>query len=462
MSEIDKQHIRLLQSLGEQHPEELQADLSELKGPDLAELLDSANEIQTASLIALLSPVQLSEAFVEMEEDTVQEVTLLLSKEQILLLLQDMAPDDAVDFLGQIAPTHDSKKLLQKLPDILRKELEELLTFDEESAGGIMTSELTALPSNFTIKEARSAIARAELKDPIMSVYVIEPNTGILLGSVDLIKLISANPFDLLEDHLESDYIWSSVDDDQEDVARDFRKYNLWVMPVVDERHKLVGRITADDILDVAQEEADEDMAQMTGTPDILDADDSIRHIIRLRLPWLLVTMGLALLNCFLIGVMIPADQKGMITIFIPVIMAMSGNTGMQAATIIIRELALGRINNKELYAVSRKETSLGASMGLICGLLATVLAYGIIVFNGGTGDPNISNALLSTLVGLSIFNSMIFSSFISSMIPIILDRLDLDPAVSAGPFVTTLNDIFASVIYFLVSYRLLIILFAG
>ena len=450
------ENIQQIEKLIEIDDRETLTELLPQSNPsDIAEFLDDMSPEQQAFTIALLDDDLLSDVLVETEQDVQLKLLAQLPIKHQALLIEDMASDDAVDILLDL-PEERADEILSELPEDLRLNLKQLLTFDEESAGGIMTSELTALPGHFTVKAARQAIAKAELKDPIMSVYIIEASTGILKGFVNVVQLITADARSTLDEHINDDYIWASVDADQEDIANDFRKYNLWVMPVVDEKHRLVGRITVDDILDVAQEEADEDIGLITGTPDLADEDDSFKHILRLRLPWLIVTMFLALVNSFVINKFIPNKEGYLNTTvmaaFIPVIMAMSGNTGMQSSTIIIRELALGNIKNDELFKIAFKEMSLGASMGLACGILGGLCSWGVLLLTSGL------DAQIALLVGISIFHAMIFSSFFSSMVPIALNKMDFDPAVSAGPFVTTLNDIFASIIYFLTFHILLLV----
>ena len=295
-----------------------------------------------------------------------------------------------------------------------------------------------------------------DFKDPVMYVYVVEPVTKKFLGSVSLVDLIKAEEKTQLVDLIEKDYVWATVDADQEEIAKDFRRYNLWVMPVLDDQHRLVGRITADDILDVSIDEADEDIAQMAGTPDLLDENVSPLNIMKLRLPWLLVTLCLALTNSIVIESMLhQAGNIVALAVFLPVIMAMGGNTGMQSATIIIREMAMERILPGDLKAIAQRESFVGLSMGIICGICGSLISLAFMNL-ANVETASLTKIDIAKIVFFAIANAMTFSSFFGSAIPQLLKKIGIDPAVAAGPFVTTLNDILSSVIYFLTAYFLM------
>jgi magnesium transporter len=459
MNEENKESTKLLKLLQQNDLVLLKSSLENMQPADIADALENVEDKNNRmALFNFLDDEQSSEVLILLERDIELDLVNSIPESELADIVEEMAPDDAADFMGNIEDQSKFDSLLENINDEERKEIMHLLSFDEESAGGIMTSEFLPFPSSMRVDTVLKMIRSMEdLKDPIMYVYVVEPVTKRFLGSVSLVDLIKTNPDTQLIDLIKEDYVWTTVDADQEDIAKDFRRYNLWVMPVLDDQHRLIGRITADDILDVSIEEAGEDIAQMTGTPDLLDENVTPLNIIKLRLPWLLLTLCLALVNSIVIESMLKgADDILALAIFLPVIMAMGGNTGMQSATIIIREMAMERLRPGDLRNIVKRESFIGCCMGLICGFCGSMVAYIFLNVKSSVGIGDLSVEGLSVIIFLSITNAMTFSSFFGSAIPQILQKLGFDPAVAAGPFVTTLNDIISSIIYFLTTYALM------
>lgn len=459
MSEEYKENKEILNLLEEGDNETLRSKLHDMKPADIADLMENLeNRDSRKTVFSSLDDELSSEVLILIDRDIELELINEIPDEELADIVEEMAPDDAADFLSEIDDKERFQTLLKNIEDEERKEILNLLSFDEESAGGIMTSEFLPFPSSMKVDTVLKMIRSvADLKDPIMYIYVVEPITKKFLGSVSLVDLIKASPGQPIVELIEKDYVWTKVDADQEEIAKDFRRYNLWVMPVLDDQHRLVGRITADDILHVSIEEADEDIAQMAGIPDLLDENVSPMNIIKLRLPWLLITLCLALVNSIIIESMLEkADNIVALAVFLPVIMAMGGNTGMQSATIIIRGMAMEKLYDKEISKIVRREGFIGLCMGVICGLCGGLIAYIFLSINNVDMGNNLTNGGLTAIVFFSIINAMTFSSLFGSGIPQMLKRFGFDPAVAAGPFVTTLNDILSSVIYFLTTYALI------
>lgn len=430
----------------------------DLKPADIADILDHLEEEEDRLKITnALDEETLSEVLILVDRVIEEGLVRSISDEKLADIVEEMAPDDAADFLGDLDDQDRRNSLLKTIADDERKEILNLLNFHEESAGGIMTSEFLPFPSTMRVDTVLKMIRSIEdFKDPVMYVYVVEPVTKKLLGSVSLVDLIKAEEKAQLVNLIEEDYVWTTVDADQEEIAKDFRRYNLWVMPVLDDQHRLVGRITADDILDVSIDEADEDIAQMAGTPDLLDENVSPLNIMKLRLPWLLVTLGLALINSIVIESLLhKAGNIVALAVFLPVIMAMGGNTGMQSATIIIREMAMERILPGDLKAIAKRESFVGLTMGIVCGLCGSLISL-IFMTIANVETSSLTNMDIAKIVFFAIANAMTFSSFFGAAIPQLLKKISIDPAVAAGPFVTTLNDILSSVIYFCTAYVLM------
>ncbi|MEN9361771.1 MAG: hypothetical protein RL095_3306 [Verrucomicrobiota bacterium] len=450
----------LLDLLEQRKLEEIRRELELIQPADLADILESVKDDEARlELFGLMDDERRSDVLLAMEQDQVDEMIDDMPASEVAAIVEEMAPDDAADFLGELEDDRASE-VLKEMEDSDRREITQLLSFDEETAGGMMTSELCAFPANMKVGNVLKALGRADLKDPVTYVYVLDPKSREFLGTAPLVRLISVEATTPLETITDRDHVWATVDMDSEEVARMFRRYNLWVMPVLDAQHRLVGRITADDVLDVSIREASEDIAQMTGTPDLVEEDEvSIFRTIRMRLPWLLVTLGLGMTNCFVIQGMLrdiglPLEAILAISIlasFPPVIMAMSGNSGMQAATIFIREMALEKILPSQYARLVARESFTGIGMGLTCGLLAGTTTWLWLHFSQINVAP-LSDSSLALIIGFSMLSAMTTACVMGTIIPICLKKLGIDPALAAGPFVTTLNDIFSSVIYFLIA----------
>ncbi|MCF7853947.1 MAG: magnesium transporter [Candidatus Pacebacteria bacterium] len=445
---------------------DLQTLLEERKWGELVRVLKSMDPADTAdfledlapenrdTMFALLDAQTASDIIVELESSYVDDVVEDMEEARIAHLADQMAPDNAARFLNDLDLDDDRQaSVLHAMTS--SAEVRALMNHEEDTAGHIMTTELCSMAPTATVKEARETLVPMELTDPILFVYVVDPDTDQLIGMVSLQQLFTAKPTDCLNAIMETDYAYCLTDEDQEDVALKFRRYDVWVMPVVDHNNRLVGRITADDIMDVLHEEADEDLAMMVGAPDIEAEEASPFGIARLRLPWLLITMFAGLLNSVIIRHILNVTGVATIAIFVPAIMAMSGNTGIQSSAIAIRGIALGYKTYGRLMRVIWREISVGVFLGLACGLLTGGIIYWVFTYTGiATGGP--PPAILATAVGGAMCNAMVFATCYGAVVPIVLGRLDVDPAIASGPFVTTSNDLSASLIYFLTCILLL------
>lgn len=444
--------------------EDLRTLLSEMDPADVADLIEGIDDIEEQDRVfAMLEPDMVSDVVAELDSGPLDELAESKTPEELADILVNMAPDDAADVIEELElPSDELRNILKMMPLENRQAIAELLRYEEDSGGSIMTPELCSLPANATVSEALRAIGEADLSDPIMQVYVVEPKTGLLLGYVYLTQLLSTPDSELspdgrrlysknttLEDLVKTNYVWATTDDDQEKIARDFRKYNLWVMPVVDAKHRLVGRITADDIMDVIQEEADEDMAKMIGAPDFEEYDETALKAVRLRLPWLLITMVAGLLNSMLIGNIQSATQIAVVSIFVPVLMAMGGNTSIQATAIAVREIALGRLGTSHLGRTIWKQILIGAMMGIVASTVVWFGAYCVLTYFIDPDLVNVNVVNLCWAISIAMFIGMVFASVFGSLVPVILNKVNIDPAIASGPFVTTSNDLSASLIYF-------------
>ena len=438
--------------------EAIRAELATLEPADIAELISQFHDFNHQELIFDLTDDldKQAEILSYIDEDLKIKFAKAESPEKMAEIIEEMASDDAADYLADLEQPELVDEILSHTEDETRLDINRLLTFDEESGGGIMTSELCAFPDNLTVNDVINSLNPESLKDPVMYIYVIDSVTKNFHGAISLIDLIHADPKEKIGKIAEPSSIWASLDEDREKIAAKFRKYNLWVMPVLDHRNQIVGRITVDDILDISIEEADEDIAIMTGTSEVVSHDANLWEAIRLRLPWLVVTLLLALTNAFVIGHFLKSLDKFIVLAAFPtVIAAMGGNTGMQAATVFIRELALEKILPEEYNSLVLRESLSGLLMGVACGVIAALIAYiGIPLLYGN--ENSLDPFILAKIIFFSVCFGMTSASMIGTLIPIALRKGGLDPAVAAGPFVTTMNDILSSFIYFLIATTLL------
>ena len=408
---------------------------------DFVEIFRSIDPARWPHLLDLIEDDEIrAEVVAELDEHERDDLLDHLAPNALAPLLEEMESDDAADVVGELEP-HEQRSVLAKLDDELRKEVETLLAFPDDSAGGIMQLERAEVQRDQTIADAR-AIVRALHREnsDIHRVYVVDSD-GRLEGTVDLVKLVVTDDDVPIAEVVEPTEAQVTPLVDQEEVAELFRKYDLVSLPVVDERGLLLGVIQIDDIVDVLQEEADEDALLSAGTDaeELLYRDRAIA-IAKVRLPWI----GINLLG-LICGAML-LRQYGLalsevwvqVSLFLPAVMAMGGNVGTQSATIIIRGLAAGRIAEGDLGKTVFREMRVGLLMGIICGSIAGVAGLAI---SGGAGA-------LGLVVGLGMMSAMTTAAVFGSLAPGVMKKFGIDPAIASGPLVTTANDLIGIVVY--------------
>eukprot|EP00831_Metopus_contortus_P081629 TRINITY_DN8627_c0_g1_i2.p1 TRINITY_DN8627_c0_g1~~TRINITY_DN8627_c0_g1_i2.p1 ORF type:complete len:455 (-),score=122.33 TRINITY_DN8627_c0_g1_i2:592-1956(-) len=419
---------------------------------DLADIMDELDAGHIEQIFGILDNTTASEVMAEMESD-VDEFIDAIPPKRLAAIIQKMAPDDAVDILNELS-TEEKEKVLLLLTSQEQHKLRQLSSYEDDSGGGIMTPELCAVNGDFTVEQTINNLAKTNFTDPVNAVFAVTADKK-LIGYIHISKLISQPRSAKIKDVVEPNPVYAMVDEDQESIALKFMKYDLHVMPVVNENMVLVGRITADDVMDVIDEEAAEDFAHMAGAPDIGIHEDSPFSIVRLRLPWLLITMFTGMIVSLVVNRIINLNGAETMAAFVPVILAMGGNTGMQATAVTVRNIALGEIKFNHLMGVFARELMVGAMMGCVCGIIAAVIVYinlSLLVDVKAT-YPIVK---LCIIVGFSMLTAMSFAAFSGTIMPIMLNRFKIDPAVASGPFVTTSNDLSASLIYLLMCTVLL------
>lgn len=431
---------------------EILRQLDAMDPADVADLLEEIGTGEQERVFTILDADLASEVLVEMEPGEVDDFVDRIPPQKLAEMISEMAPDDQADFYGNL-DEDDQQKILEYLPEEDRGDLKKLLGYDEDSAGGIMTPELCAVQVSATVQQAIFSLAEQEYDDPISMIFGVDKEYH-LKGSIHVSELLSKPRTSKIADVIEDIQAFARTDEDQESIANNFRKYDLYVMPVVDQHGVLVGRITADDVMDVIQDEAKEDIARMAGAPDMERNEDSPIAVARLRLPWLMVTMLTGLVISLIIQKMIGLTQIEGLAAYVPVVMAMGGNTGMQASAITVRGIALGEIEFGRLFKISLREIFVGVLMGIVCGIVAGVIVW-LKLYKFG-GISTVSPVQLACVVAVSMCIAMGFAALCGTLLPIILHKWKVDPAVASGPFVTTSNDLAASMIYFAMCYFLL------
>ena len=412
---------------------------------DIAEIIEELNSEEATYIIKLLDSEKTSDVLMELDDDYREKILKNLSIKEIAEEVEELDSDDATDIISEL-PEEKQKKVISKIIDAEHKaDIKELLKYDEDSAGGLMAKELIKVNENWTVtrcvKEMRS---QASEVTRVHSVYVVD-NDDILLGRLSLKDLLVANPKTKIKSIYKKnvDHVYDT--DSAESVASTMQKYDLGAIPVVDKKKKLLGRITIDDIVDLIKEEAEEDYQLAAGILQDVDVDDTIFELTKARLPWLIVGLIGGIGAAF---VMVGFDeiliQNEILFYFTPLIAAMAGNVGVQSSAIIVQGLAnddiRGSINNR-LF----KETLLSILNGVILAILLFLFIY------LWKGDTNIALALSVALVAV-----VIVAGIIGTFIPLFLNKRGIDPAIATGPFITTSNDIFGILIYFMVAKLIL------
>lgn len=413
---------------------------------DLAVVFQFLTLREQEALFDLLDGVdQKAMLFSELEQEIFQNLTENMPAEKIAEILEQTPTDDAADLLGKL-PDERAKALLDLMAKEDSEEVEGLLGYDTETAGGIMVPEFIALKEETTAREAIEALQK-EYVDVEMPFYLyVVDDHGNLVGVISLRQLVVVRPETMLKSIMTTDLVSVRTDMDQEEVARIVARYNILAVPVVDENNKLVGIVTVDDVIDIIREEATEDILKMAGAGEGLIESQSLLRSTRIRLPWLMASWIGGVIAFFIIGHFENSLNKLIyLAAFIPIIMGMGGNIGTQSSTIVVRGLATGVLNIKQIWNVVLKELVTGAILGFIYGLLLGMVVH-----------IRYDMWLLGVTVGLAVIISMTIAALVGSLVPMVFARINIDPAVATGPFVTTSIDILSVFFYFQIATLLL------
>jgi magnesium transporter len=413
--------------------ESLREALQGVHASDLADLLEHLEDEERLSLFQHLPSDVAADALAEMEEvERPGELLLQLEPERAAEIVHEMADDDAADVIGDLEPEQQAR-VLAAVADEEAAEIEELLTFPEESAGGLMTREVLSVSTQLTAGEAIAEIRRQAHEDfDFYTIFVVEPD-GTFRGVVALRDLVIAEPAVPIVDLTEEPPAVVTVDTDQEEVGKTLSRYNLASLGVVDALGRLVGRITFDDVIDVVEAEATEDIFRFAAVSDEEEVRGTTGDAIKSRLPWLILSVVTAVVASSVVFVyQSTIEAMALLAVAMPVIAGVGGNAGTQALAVTIRRIALSEETVGERLGVIWKELVVGLVNGLVIGVLAAVLGF---LFT----DAGI---MFGVVVLLAMWGSLVVASFAGAFIPIFLERIGVDPAVASSPFVTTLTDL--------------------
>ena len=410
---------------------------------DMADIINSLNEVQGIYLIKLFDSEKTSDILTELDENVREKILKALSAKEIAVEIKELDSDDAADILGELTDERKDKVISEISDNDLADDLIELLSYEEDSAGGLMAKELVKANENWTVLKCLGEIKKqGENVTRVHSIYVVD-NNDKLIGRLSLKDLITSQSKKKIKDIFIPNVDSVNVNEKGEEVAKIMSKYDLEAIPVVNDKKLLLGRITIDDIVDFIKDEAEEDYLIAAGVQGDVEADDSIYELTKARLPWLFLGLIGGLGSVFILEgfeeFMNDPSYKALF-FFTPLIAAMAGNVGVQSSAIIVQGLANDLIKGSTLKRLV-KELGLSLINGLILGLLTILFGFFI-------DQPT----ELSLVISFSMLCVIIVAALIGTSVPIILEKKGIDPAIATGPFITTSNDIFGIFLFFYIA----------
>lgn len=440
---------KILKLIQEGNKVEARNELLKYNVVDIAEFFDTIHGNDLIILFRILPKDIAAEVFSYMNPDGQKYIVEIMSDKEIEGMLPNIFMDDIVDFIEEM-PANVVKKVLKNTTPDRRKLINRLLSYPEFSAGSIMTTEFVDLKKELTVKQAIERIRHIGFdRETINTMYVIDDNRR-LEGIIEIRKLLLTNESALVSSLMDVNYVYIKTIDDQEDVAALFKKYGYLSMPVVDNEHRLVGIITVDDVLEVIEEENEEDFAKMNALApsDEEYLSSSVVDLAKKRIYWLLFLM----ISATFTGIIIRRYEEVLNSVvilasFIPMLMDTGGNAGSQASTLIIRGLALGELQLRDFAKIIWKEFRISLLVGVI---LSSINFLRLYFFEKMSLN-------VSLTVCISMLLIVILAKVIGGVLPLLAKRLKVDPAIMAGPLITTVVDTFALVIYFNIASQLVL-----
>jgi len=441
--ELTKRYIEELKDLIQAGEEKKVLQLiGDLHAADIAEIYDEISIEEVKFLFLLLDGEMAADVLAELDEDDREKFLKILPSDVIARQFIDkMDSDDAADVIADLSEEKKEEVLLH-IDDVDQAgEIVELLAYDEDTAGGLMAKELIKVNENWTILTCLKEMSKqAADVDEVYYVYVVDDN-DILKGTVSLKKMLLSQNRSKIKDISNTDVISVKTDTPSEEVAIIMKKYDLVALPVIDSIGRLMGRITIDDVVDVIKEEAEKDYQMASGISEDVESTDNVWLLTRARIPWLLIGLLGGVLVAKVIGLYeIDLGMYPEMAFFIPLIAAMGGNVGVQSSAIIVQGLANNTLGIESTFTKLMKELTVAIINGIT--LSGLIFLYNVLATD---------SFALTLTVSIALFSVIIFASLFGTFIPLLLDRMKIDPALATGPFVTTLNDIMGLFIYLLI-----------
>ncbi len=443
------------EAISERRFAELRTALREIEPPDIGELLSEMEPGEAAIVFRLLYREAAAEAFTHLEPDRQETLVEHLGDERTLRLLEELHPDDRAAFLDEL-PAQAAAKLINRLSPENRRITQQILNYPEDSVGRLMTPDYVRVRMQWTASQAIEHIRRyGRDAETINWVFVVDDRLG-LLDELPIRRLLLAEPNTTIESLCDGHFVSLDVTDDREEAVRVMARYDRTALPVLDRAGSLLGIVTFDDVADVAEEEATEDIQKLGGM-EALDApymQTGLTDMIRKRGGWLCVLFVMQVLT---IGVIdhfqIALSKATVLIVFIPLIISSGGNTGTQAASLLIRALALGEVSPKDWLRVVRRELMVGLVLGSLLGVLAWLL---VLTLNMLGIAATTHASLVGVSVGIAVLSIVVWGVLLGSVFPLLLERVGLDPAAISSPLVATLMDVSGLIIYFVVASAVL------
>lgn len=430
--------LYIINTLTENKKAEFEAALDELQPYDVAAIYKELPEKQKSQFLLYLKNDLLADLMEELEKSEQLELLNILGIEKSSKVLDLMDNDDLATLLHELSP-EKIDSLLSEMDTKESNAVKDIMSYPPETAGRIMTNRFVWIRNYYTVREAVDKLKSfAEFAETLNYLYVIDEDSK-LVGVVSYRDLLLAGEGDRIDNIMFERVISVTVTTDQEDVAKTVERYDFISVPVVDEDHVLLGIITVDDVIDVVIKEANEDIEKLSASGKAIDFDTKTLVAAARRLPWLILLLFIGLISGRIISSFEDTlKQVVALTFFMPMIAGMTGNTGTQSLAVVVRGLISHDIDKKVIFRLIMRELGVGISIGATCAILISIIAY---IWQG--------NLTLGFVVGSSLFFTLIIGTLAGTIIPIILYRIKIDPAVASGPLITTLNDIFSLLTYF-------------
>lgn len=423
------------------------AIISEMEAVDIALFFEQLDTENQTFLYDLMNNEQSAEMLLEIDEDKRKKFLSTLSSKEIAdEIINEIDSDDAADLIGEL-PENQQDEIIQQIDDKDHAQsIVDLLRYDEDTAGGLMATELVKVNQDLSIIAAVKEMRKqAEEMAEVYSIYVVDENDK-LLGTLSLKKLLTTSSSTKVSNVFNSKIRSVKDSEEAEEVARMMQKYDLFEVPVVDSLGKLVGRITIDDVMDFIKEETEKDYQLASGISIDVDHTDNIFHMTKARLPWLFIGMVGGLIGSRVLqGNQSALESVPALMFFVPLIAATAGNIGVQASAIIVQGLANDTLG-RDTFKTLAKEVSVSAASGIILSLI--IFAFNLLI--------NHHDFTISMTISLSLLAVIMVAAVIGTIVPIILDKNKIDPAIATGPFITTSNDILGVLIYFSIAKMIL------